>query len=38
MSDVTDDTIREHPEEKNKVIIQKADATDCLKSIFIMAN
>jgi hypothetical protein len=38
MSDVTDDMIREHPDEKNKIIIQKADVTDCLKSVFIMMN
>jgi len=36
MSDVTDDMIREHPDENNRVIRQKTDIKNCLKSIFIM--
>jgi len=38
MSDVTDDMIREHPDESNRVIRKKTDIKDCLKSIFIMVN
>jgi len=38
MSDVADDMIREHPDEKNKIIMQKADVIDCLKSVFIMMD
>ena len=38
MFDVADDVIREHPDEKHKIIMQKTDVKYCFKSVFIMMN